>query len=394
MGLSLGITGMDAATEAEIRAAFDAARSRLAGRWQLASEQDADHVVVDMDSMYGPMSWIRLHASGKQVIGLTSSPRTQADHRLGRPLDGKALADLLDGIADHLGIGAVREDAGAAPATGDSPARPLPEPLPEAQPASATPAPAPADELPEEHLARGEEESAAPPEASAVLEPAPVAEPPPVPPPPQAPPPPAPSATAPAPEPTPEPTPAPNGLADWLAPGALPGRWRYAHGGAELLFDADSRVYHGPASLKPLAPLFEGEVRRSDFAPLDQTAWSGAIAGLGESQPLARLLWFGALLAGKGALLPGNDPQGKYRLSKWPQTEREYPKHFRIATAMMKGPATLDEIAAASSVPVAEVADFVNANLATGYAEFVPPPAPEPTEPPKPGGLFGRMRGR
>ena len=101
------------------------------------------------------------------------------------------------------------------------------------------------------------------------------------------------------------------------------------------------------------------------------------------------------LSSGHGALLPGPDPDGQYRLSKWPQTEREYPKHFRIATAMMKGPATVNEVAEASGVSREEVCDFVNANLATGYAEFVPPPPPEPeAPPPKPAGLFGRMRGR
>ena len=60
---------------------------------------------------------------------------------------------------------------------------------------------------------------------------------------------------------------------------------------------------------------------------------------------------------------------------------------------MMKGPATLPEIAAASGIPREEVADFVNANLATGYAEFVPEPPPAPAEPPKPTGLLGRLRG-
>jgi len=62
---------------------------------------------------------------------------------------------------------------------------------------------------------------------------------------------------------------------------------------------------------------------------------------------------------------------------------------------MMKGPATVAEIAEACGVAKEDVADFVNANLATGYAEHALPPAPEPDAPaPKPGGLFGRIRGR
>jgi hypothetical protein len=43
-------------------------------------------------------------------------------------------------------------------------------------------------------------------------------------------------------------------------------------------------------------------------------------------------------------------------------------------------------------VPLPEVIDFVNASLATGYAEFVPDVAPEPADPGKAGGLFGRRK--
>ena len=114
---------------------------------------------------------------------------------------------------------------------------------------------------------------------------------------------------------------------------------------------------------------------------------------LGAAQPLQRLVWFGNLLAGHGMLVPGFDPAGRFLMVKWPQTEREFPKHFRIATMMMKGPATLAEIAAGSGVPLPDVIDFVNANLATGFAdvEHVPEPAPDAG---KSTGLFGRLRGR
>ena len=155
-------------------------------------------------------------------------------------------------------------------------------------------------------------------------------------------------------------------------------------------------VWHGTATLKPLAAYFDGSLLIEDFETPDAAAWESEAAKLGAAQPLSRLQWLGGLLGGHGALLPGHDPDGKYRLVKWPQTEREYPKHFRIATAMMKGPATVSEVAEASGVAQEEVADFVNANLLTGYAEFVPPAPAEPDTPPqKPaGGLFGRIRGR
>ena len=78
MALTLGFTGMDSATEAALTAAFQQANASLGNTWQLLPDADAATVIVDMDSMYGPMSWLRLHAAGKQVVGL-SSARAHAD---------------------------------------------------------------------------------------------------------------------------------------------------------------------------------------------------------------------------------------------------------------------------------------------------------------------------
>ncbi|QDW67377.1 TrmB family transcriptional regulator [Luteimonas granuli] len=329
MSLTLGLTGMDPATEAAFKATFADANARLGGRWSLVPDADAVHVVVDMDSMYGPMSWLRLHAAGRQVIGLTSASRAQTDYRLGRPFDTGQLVELLTGIARDAGVTlqaddtpqqetATVEDAGI-----DAPAEPLPEPEP------------------------------APP---AVTE---------------------------------------RTLAAWLEPGVLHGQVRYARGGAPtLLIDTGAESWHGPATLKSLAACFEGAVEASDFEPLDATAWAREAAEAGPAQPLSRLRWFGGLLAGGGELLPGFEPDDRFQLHKWPQTEREYPRHFRIATQMMKGPATVGEIAAASGVPEADVADFINANLATGFAEPVPETPSTPEEPAKARGLLGRLRNR
>ena len=371
---TFGLTGMDAATETALKSAFAEASMRLGGRWPLVSEQDATHVVVDMDSMYGPMSWLRLHGAGKIVIGLTSAARAQTDFRLGKPFDSEAVAELLQQIAPTDG----------------------------AAPHGITPAPAPSHQLPEELAKPVSEERAAPdqrPSAAmnATLD-TPAARPaPPVEAPSAAPP--APSATAPVIEP-PFPTPAPapvmprdRTLIDWLAPGQLSGRVRLERGGTGVLMDLDKHEYFGPATLKPLQSHVESILQAGDFATVDAAAWNSESTMHGQAQPLSRLLWFCALQAGKGKLMPGFDPAARYRLLKWPQTEREFPKHFRIATAMMKGPATLDEVTAACGVPVADVADFINANLATGYAEPYREPEPEP-EPQKSGGLFGRLRGR
>ena len=348
MSLTLGMTGMDPATESDLKSAFDQANARLARRWRLVPETDADHVVVDMDSMYGPMSWLRLHAAGKKVVGLTSARRSQTDYHLPRPFDADGVAALLDEIA--AGVPA------------------------DVEPAGMSPSPVPQDQLREEAPLAVDEEARAPgpvpgkpaSEDVATLKPATIA---------------------------PAVPPRERTLADWLAPGALSSRVRFSRDGdAAIYIDPDAREYFGPAGLKPLAGYFTGAVTDADFDPVEGAGWDGGIATLGAAQPLLRLQWYGGLLAGQGNLLPGFDPAGRYKLSKWPQTEREYPKHFRIATAMMTGPATLDAVAAASGVPLAEVTDFVNASLATGYAEFVPEEAPEPPESAKSGGLFGRRK--
>ncbi|MFD0727520.1 hypothetical protein, partial [Lysobacter brunescens] len=209
----------------------------------------------------------------------------------------------------------------------------------------------------------------------------------------------APVAAAPAPAPAPTPVEAPaaarsTAFSHWLRPGALTGRARYRHGsGPELYIDFGQRQYYGPATLKPLAEYFSATVGLRDFEQLDDSAWQSAVASLGAAQSLTRLQWYGGLLAGEGKMLPGYSPDGRFTLSKWPETEREYPRHFRIATAMMKGPSTIAEIAAASSVPAEDVIDFINANLTTGFAE----PASEGGDPPADkasGGLLGRLRGR
>lgn len=357
MALTLGTTGMDSKTKAEVQAAFKAANAETGNLWTLVDGDDADYIVIDMDSLYGPMSWLRLHAAGRKVVGLTSVDRNQTDYRLPRPISANDFSVLLSEIAVDAPVEAAAAKAAAAkiePVATKVEAAP-PQPAAEPEPvAAAVPAPEP------------------------VPEPVP----------------------APEPEPIPEPVielPADRGLARWLLTGGLDRRVRLQRGdGPVLLVDPRTRVWHGPATLKPLLGYFEGMLQLEDFATPDAAAWESEAAAIGAAQPLSRLQWLGGLLAGHGALLPGLDPDGKFRLLKWPQTEREYPKHFRIATAMMKGPATVAEVAEASGVAKEDVADFVNANLATGYAESTTDasPEPEPTANKPAGGLFGRMRGR
>jgi hypothetical protein len=353
MSLTIGLAGMDPATETALKAAFQDANERLGNRWQLLPETQADHIVVDMDSMYGPMSWLRLHAAGKQVVGLTSAARAQTDFRLGRPFNADSVATLLQDIAE----GAGEESAAAAPTRAeasvpatDEAARPAPAPAP-APPSPAATAPAPEPQAP----------------AVAAVASAP--------------------ARAQARE--------PSTLFEWLISGRLDGLRRYRRSsGPTLLIDMQARSYHGPAALKPLMPYFEGELAAEALEPVDAGTFQREAEAIGAAQPLSRLVWLGGLVSGGGRLLPGHDPEARYTLNRWPQTEREFPRHFRIATTMMKAPAALAEVAAASGIALEEIVDFVNANLATGVAEAVAEPDVEPAPQPRSGGLLGRLRGR
>ncbi|HOV95501.1 MAG TPA: hypothetical protein PK789_01815 [Thermomonas sp.] len=341
MALTLGTTGMDRKTEAEVQAAFKVANAETGHHWTLVDGDSADYVLIDMDSLYGPMSWLRLHSLGRKVIGLSSADRQQTDYRLPHPINANDLVVLLSEIAGDIPL----------------------QPVPLAEPASTAPAAAPVSASPGPTIAA----PVATPAADPVPEPAPI--------------------FAPEPEPAPPAPPLVRTLHHWLNIHSLPKRVRLQRDGhPPLLIDVGKAIWHGSATLKPLIACFEGELSEADFSLPDNAAWDAEAAKLGAAQPLLRLQWLGGLLSGAAI-------DGKYILKKWPQTEREYPKHFRIATVMMKGPASVEDVATASGVSVEEVIAFINANLATGYAELAHDASPPPATPSKPTGLFGRMRG-
>ncbi|HET7842678.1 MAG TPA: hypothetical protein VFL14_00900, partial [Xanthomonadales bacterium] len=182
-------------------------------------------------------------------------------------------------------------------------------------------------------------------------------------------------------------------LADFCSTDALPLPARLVRGETPALtVDAASDVYYGPRELKPLLPYCNGPIARDEWQAVSSTVMDGLRAS-GTAQPLSRLLWLFALANSNGHLLPGLELNARFRLAKWPQIEREYPKHFRIATMMMKGPATLTEITEQSGATLPDVIDFVNAYSATRFVEMEGSAAPAP-ETAAPGGLLSRLRAR
>ena len=344
-------TGMDGAEQQALNDLFQSANKSLGGGWHIDNESDAGILVVDVDSIYGHMTWLKVHNSGRTIVALTSHGDADADLVLNRPVSAEAIAALLQGLESGAERKPARKKAEASPAQ-PAPSKPAPEPEAAPKPAAATPAPTP---------------------AAAAPEPAP----------------------APEPEPEPEPAPPPRDpmLIDYLATGALPGAVKLSVDGAPpLILDPQQQVYIGPQALKGFLPYCSRVIQRDDWTAISPGELEKARADSG-SQPYVRLRFLCGLAMGDGSLIDGLKADDKYKLLKWPQIEREYPKHFRIATVMMKGPQTPAEITEGSGAGASEVADFINAYLAAGIAEVDVPPA-EPEAAPAPKGFLGRLRGR
>jgi len=366
---TLCFTGMDRAEEAKLKLMFSDVNEWLGGNWHIVPEAQAQVLIVDLESIYGHMTWLKVHNSGKYVIAITTREETDAEHVLRRPVTVESLVAALSAVnskpsqanattavpADYAGARSPPVDV-QAPPTQDAQVQP-----PAAQAAVQEPSPPVQQE--------------APPPPSPV-EPAqtvqPVARP-------------RTTAQVRAREPV---------LWDYLLPGGLPSPSRLEIDGAPpLIIDPRTDTYIGGQALKPYLPYCElGTLPANLWQPLSGADLNTSLAGANTAQPLARLRWLYSLVQGAGELAPGYDPKDKFRLTKWPKTEREYPRHLRIATTMMQAPGTPAEIAAKSDVALADVNDFINASLDSGYAEPVNAPPATPDSGAKSGGLFGRFR--
>lgn len=317
--------GVDEQDVALLRDLLDQAAPALKSPWRLHKGDDAELLVIDVDSVYGHMDWLRAHGLGRLVAVLTEHPPSpEYDLILQKPLSVVKLVEVLDRAAEQ---------------TADGPAA-VPEPAP-------APAPAP----------RVVAKPAAPPPPPAAIEPPPRPAPPP-------------------------PPPRERRLADWLADGAMLAPVRLQTPGApDLVLDPHNKTYYADGSVRALAPHCARVLAREDWHEVDPAQLASLQSG-GKGQPYARLLWLAHALGSNGQLAAGLPGNGRYKLARWPQIEREFPKHFRIATVMMKQSATLGEVAEQSGATLADVIDFTNAYHAAGYIEIegMPSAAPAATQ--------------
>ncbi|GAA0709907.1 hypothetical protein GCM10009105_10730 [Dokdonella soli] len=322
--LTVCVVGAAAEAAADINRLIDNQRGSLQARWRTGDHASADLLLIDAESVYGHMDWLKAQSSNRLAAAFTTAPEAyEAELWLRKPI---AAADLV-ALLNRVGAGLTGHPPQAAPAPEPvTPVRAAPEPI------AAKPEPVPA--------------------------------------------PPAPRSLQ---------------LADLLeANSPVPGLLRLtAEGLPTLLLDPRKRVWHTTATLKALSGWCTRALAENEVKALNDLEFQAAIAAT-PGEPYARLQWLVHLLRGAGRLEADLDVNARFKLSRWPRSEREFPKHFRIATMMLKQSCTLDEIASESGATIAEVSDFVNAYRAIGFVEQEA--AVRPTDDASRSGLFARMK--
>ncbi|MEO7324133.1 MAG: hypothetical protein ABIW82_04820 [Dokdonella sp.] len=370
------VVGTPADVAARINTLLDEQRTQLEARWRPGDHASADLLVIDADSVYGHMDWLKATSSGRMIAAYTKSPESYESYfSLRQPVTAADLVSLLNRVGARLNgapeaplapsaaVKATDKAAAAAFRTSDEAVA-----LVAAVRAAAT-SPTPKD---------------APTSAPKVDVAAPAVTVAPV--------------VAPKVEATPAvapraPATSPRGiqLLDLLEPDpVLKGRLRLtAEGLPALLLDPRERTWHSASSLKALSAWCTRSLTANDVHYADDIEFAKEIVAM-PGHPYARLQWLTHLVRGDGQLEPGLDVNAHYKLSRWPQSEREFPKHFRIATMMLKQAGTLEEIAEQGGASITDVANFINAYHALGYIEV--DGGERTSEGANRSGLFGRMR--
>ena len=351
--LTVCVVGAETDVVAHLNALLEEQRDRLDARWRIADEMSADLLVIDTDSLYGHMDWLKACARGRIVASWSSVPEIGDTHlRLHKPITAEGLVALLNRVVTQMGL--------HSPQSGNPELPPAPVlPIPESrQPTLSMPKAAEPVRVVSERAifvavapivesALAKARIAAPPQGMQLID-----------------------------------------LLEMDSP--LKGRLRLAADGLPtLLLDPHHRAWHTTSTLKPLSDWCTRSLSSADVQSIDDAQFTAAVANM-PAQPYSRLKWLSYLVRGEGRLDPGLDMNASYKLARWPQSEREFPKHFRIATMMLKQASTLDELAAQGGATIADVANFINAYHAIGYIEHAQPGQVQ--EDSRRGGLFGRAR--
>ncbi|MHB8679493.1 MAG: hypothetical protein ACYC7G_07135 [Rudaea sp.] len=312
MARRLAIQGASDEDVARVRDLLNQAASKLSSPWRLHAGDDAELLLIDVDTVYGHMDWLRAHNSRLVAVLTGHAQDDEYELVLHKPLTVDNLVQVLDRVTALTEDGPEAASAvAAAPAPAPKKAAAKPMPAAAAPMPAPVPAPAPAPELPKERR-----------------------------------------------------------LHDWLADNTLAAAVRIRNAGApDLVLDPGNKTYYAEGNLRALAAHCGRTIAHEELHEVSPVELARLQAS-GKGQPYLRLVWLSHVLGSSGHPASGIDVNAKYKMSRWPQIEREFPKHFRIATVMMKQPATLGEIAEQSGATLGDVVDFTNAYHAIGYIEI------------------------
>ena len=322
---TIAVTGASEQDVARITSLLEKHRGKLSTPWENGEAAHADLLLVDIESMYGQMDWLRARSRGRLVIAYTSAAEpVEPEFSLRKPVVSSDLVALLNRISESMGSGKL-EPAPMRPANSES-YEAAPAPQARLQLADRKPPANGGEPKPASVVEAPAEIKVAQPETHRVDE-------------------------------------------LLLVLDANDGPVRLVHEGLpSIIIDPVRQRWYAGVALKALWDWAKLPLRRSELIHLNAAEFAAATEIL-PAQPFSRLVWFAHLARSEGQLDAGLPPDGRYRLTRWPQVEREFPRHFRIATAMMAGPGTIEDIAAQSKAAASDVVEFINGYNALGYVE-------------------------
>ncbi|MGH6644537.1 MAG: hypothetical protein ACRED3_17760, partial [Bradyrhizobium sp.] len=100
---TIAVTGVTEHDAARFASLMDRHRGKLAVSWASGDAADADLLLVDVESAYGQMDWLRARSRGRLVIAYTSaSEPLEPEFSLRKPVVGGDLVELLNRIGEQL----------------------------------------------------------------------------------------------------------------------------------------------------------------------------------------------------------------------------------------------------------------------------------------------------
>ena len=372
---TLAVIGMSEDEAAHLRLLMRSVARELEHDWGWGDENGADLLIVDADSFAGQMARTRARGAGVRCVVFSDRPVEDADLLLRRPLQRANVVETLNRAGARP-----QPLATIAAHTTDFYTRDIGEAAHDTVGAEALPSPGLDAVLrPEPVELRGRGEASGHLAAAATMYAG------------------GGDAASPAALPKPPARPAgsladaaPHDLREYLADGLLRGPARIILGKAPpLVLDPKNKVAHASSGLRALEPYCRARWSLRDWQPLT-SAELAELRTSEQSHSYARLTWLHVLLHSGGRLASHLDPGGSYRLKHWTEIDKDFSKHFRIASAMLQ-PLRLHEIASASGAPMADVFDFINACDAVGLIEWTPRPRRNDDAKPAPS-LLGRLR--